>query len=131
MINLSVKLEVELDDSFFVDVLETAWLDGVSSWIEKYRFSKRANGKPRAEQIIKDGCIMYVLVDTGREIEETQITKKEDGSFIVSMNYPKDEWLYGYLLSYGPYAKVLEPIEIKEIIKERLKRAMEKYTLEE
>ena len=75
MINLNVKLEVELDDSFFVDVLETAWRDGVSSWIEKYRFSKRANGKSRAEQIIKDGCIMYVLVDTGREIEETQITK--------------------------------------------------------
>ena len=63
--------------------------------------------------------------------EETQVTKKEDGSFIVTINYPKDEWLYGYLLSYGPYAKVLEPIEIKEIIKERLKRAMEKYTLEE
>lgn len=65
------------------------------------------------------------------EFEETQVTKKEDGSFIVTINYPKDEWLYGYLLSYGPYAKVLEPIEIKEIIKERLKRVIEKYSLEE
>lgn len=65
------------------------------------------------------------------EFEETQVIKREDGSFIVSMNYPKDEWLYGYLLSYGPYAKVLEPVEIKEVIKERLKRAIEKYNLEE
>ncbi|PKM76245.1 MAG: hypothetical protein CVU90_13440 [Firmicutes bacterium HGW-Firmicutes-15] len=37
-----------------------------------------------------------------------------DGSFIVTATFPEDEWFYGYVLSYGNYAEVLEPRHIRE-----------------
>lgn len=61
------------------------------------------------------------------EFEETQITILPDGHFIAEIYYPEDEWLYGYLLSFGPYAKVLEPKRIKQEIGQRLKEATEQY----
>ena len=35
--------------------------------------------------------------------------KTADGDFIVNMSYPENEWLYGYIMSFGEYAEVLEP----------------------
>lgn len=116
--------EIKQDVNSFIN-------ESISANKENPEDSDRINDRSWSYEPIKlwiESSQAYRVFD---EFEETQITKKEDGSFIVSMNYPKDEWLYGYLLSYGPYAKVLEPIEIKEIIKERLKRAIEKYSLEE
>lgn len=61
------------------------------------------------------------------EFEEEQITLHEDGSFTVRFAYPEDEWLYGYLLSFGMYGEVTNPPHIREIIRERLKRTLELY----
>lgn len=61
------------------------------------------------------------------EFNEEAIEKCEDGSFIVEINCPEDEWLYGYLLSFGSHAKILEPAAISKIIKERLRKALEQY----
>lgn len=58
------------------------------------------------------------------EFDEEQIQKEKDGSFIVTMTYPEDDWVYGLILSYGNYAKVLEPIRIREIIKNKLKETL-------
>ncbi len=44
------------------------------------------------------------------EFESKEITpKKENGNFIVKVEYPENEWVYGYILSFGEYAKVLNP----------------------
>ena len=43
--------------------------------------------------------------------------KPADGDFIVNMSYPENEWLYGYIMSFGEYAEVLEPTYIRDIIK--------------
>ncbi len=64
------------------------------------------------------------------EFDENQVTKQQDGSFIVNLNYPKDEWLFGYLLSFGHYAKVLEPMEIAKELKGRLWKAINQYETE-
>jgi predicted DNA-binding transcriptional regulator YafY len=61
------------------------------------------------------------------EFEENQITKKEDGSFIVDFAYAEDEWVYGYILSFGYFAEVLEPTYIREIIKHKLEKTLTKY----
>lgn len=61
------------------------------------------------------------------EFEETQITPHEDGSFTVSFSCPEDEWVYGYILSFGMYAKVTNPPHIREIIRERLKKTLALY----
>ena len=54
------------------------------------------------------------------EFESKEITKKEDGNFIVKVKYPENEWIYGYILSFGEYAKVLNPGYAKNRIKDKL-----------
>lgn len=49
----------------------------------------------------------------------------EDGSLIVRVNYPEDEWVYSMILSYGGEVEVLEPVHIRKIIRERAKKAFE------
>jgi predicted DNA-binding transcriptional regulator YafY len=48
-----------------------------------------------------------------------QIEYLQDGSFIVTVDYPEDEWVYGMILGYGNEVEVLEPSHIRDIIKER------------
>ncbi len=61
------------------------------------------------------------------EFESKEITKKEDGNFIIKVKYPENEWIYGYILSFGEYAKVLNPSYAKSIIKDKLQRTLKNY----
>ena len=56
------------------------------------------------------------------EFESKEISKKENGNFIVKVEYPENEWVYGYILSFGEHIKVLSPIKIKNIIKDKLEK---------
>jgi predicted DNA-binding transcriptional regulator YafY len=53
--------------------------------------------------------------------------KQPDGSFIVSATLPEDNWVYGTILSYGEYIKVLSPKHIQKIIKEKAHKITKKY----
>ena len=61
------------------------------------------------------------------EFESKEITKKEDGNFIIKVKYPENEWVYGYILSFGEYAKVLNPGYAKNRIKDKLQRTLKNY----
>ncbi|MHC1748474.1 MAG: helix-turn-helix transcriptional regulator [Cellulosilyticaceae bacterium] len=61
------------------------------------------------------------------EFDEEDITKNEDGSFIVLASYPAGEWVFGYILSFGSSIEVLEPNNIRIIIRERLQEALKYY----
>lgn len=61
------------------------------------------------------------------EFYESMVEKQPDGSFIVTVSWPEDEWLYGFLLSFGHYIEVLEPKHIREIIKEESLKISKKY----
>ena len=61
------------------------------------------------------------------EFESSEITKKEDGSFIVKVEYPENEWVYSYILSFGENIKVLAPAKAKEIIKCKLEKTLKNY----
>lgn len=61
------------------------------------------------------------------EFESNQVTKKEDGNFMVKVECPENEWVYGYVLSFGEYAKVLNPGYAKNIIKDKLQRTLKNY----
>ncbi len=51
-----------------------------------------------------------------------------DGTFNLEINFPEDEWVYGYILSFGTNVKVIEPEHVKEIIRERSKKIAELYS---
>ena len=61
------------------------------------------------------------------EFESKEITKKEDGNFIIKVKYPENEWVYGYILSFGEHIKVLSPIKVKNIIKDKLEKTLKNY----
>ena len=61
------------------------------------------------------------------EFSDREVQKNDDDSFIITHCYPEDEWVYGYILSFGHYAEVLEPPHIRAIILERLKKSLDKY----
>ncbi|MCI8345578.1 MAG: YafY family transcriptional regulator [Clostridia bacterium] len=61
------------------------------------------------------------------EFESKEITKKEDGNFIIKVKYPENEWVYGYILSFGEYAKVLNPSYAKNIIKDKIQKTLKNY----
>jgi len=51
-----------------------------------------------------------------------------DGSHIVTVTWPEDSWVYGFILSYGEYAEVLEPEHFREIMKEKAKKITQMYS---
>ena len=62
------------------------------------------------------------------DFPEQNITFKE-GFYLVDVSYPEDEWVYGFILSYGRDVEVLQPSHIRGIIITRMKEALENYKL--
>lgn len=69
--------------------------------------------------------LSYRILD---EFSDSDVFENEDGSFTVKMDFIEDEWLYGYILSFGKYATVIEPKRIKNIIKGILEKSLENYS---
>jgi len=61
------------------------------------------------------------------EFDDSEITRLEDGRFIVRVSFPEDEWVYGYVLSFGDLAEVLAPAHVRERLRERLERMLGRY----
>lgn len=61
------------------------------------------------------------------DFEDELIVKNADGTCEVNIAYPEDEWVYGYLLSFGCYVEVLEPAHIRDILTDRMKKALGYY----
>ncbi len=61
------------------------------------------------------------------EFDNSLTETDHDGNFLVTMHYPNGEWLLPYLMSFGESLEVLEPIEIRNEIKEKLKILLDKY----
>lgn len=61
------------------------------------------------------------------EFDDSDIEQQADGSFIVTVEWQEDDWVYGRILSYGNYAEVLEPEHVREVIKNKLLETAKKY----
>lgn len=61
------------------------------------------------------------------DFDEKMIKKRKDGSFIVELNCPEDDWVFGFLLSFGEYIEVLEPAHARKIIMDKAKKIFKKY----
>lgn len=58
-------------------------------------------------------ALAYRIYD---EFEPEQVTALPDGSFRVEAEFPEDNWVYGYLLSFGPLVEVLEPERVRNAL---------------
>jgi predicted DNA-binding transcriptional regulator YafY len=50
-----------------------------------------------------------------------------NGYFVVTVEYPEDEWVYSSILGYGDKCEVLSPPHIRSIISTRIKNAAHLY----
>ncbi len=71
-----------------------------------------------------DAPMAYRVYD---EYEQAEIVKNEDGSFTVTKIMPQNTWLYGYILSFGEFCEVLQPEYLRDQIRKRLGKNLEKY----
>ncbi len=52
------------------------------------------------------------------EFQPERITQLPDGSLLAEAEFPEDNWVYGYLLSFGPLMEVLEPERVRKTLAE-------------
>lgn len=71
-----------------------------------------------------DQSLSYRVFD---EFGDDMYTRDESGNYLVTVEYPEDEWVYGFLLSFGSYLEVLEPPHIREILARRLLETLKYY----
>lgn len=71
-----------------------------------------------------DQSLAYRVYD---EFSEENIEILDNGNFKVTTQLPFNDWVYGYILSFGENIKVLAPTNIKEEIINRLRKSLENY----
>lgn len=64
------------------------------------------------------------------DFDDSQVAKNSDGTMEVKVEFIEDQWVYGYLLSYGPNVEVLEPKHIREILRTQMQAALQYYAEE-
>ncbi|WP_339204886.1 YafY family protein [Paenibacillus sp. FSL K6-3182] len=69
-----------------------------------------------------------VKVRVEDSFQEGIIRCENDGTMVVEIVYPEDEWVYGMILSYGDAVEVIEPIYVRDIIRDRAKNIWRLYS---
>lgn len=60
---------------------------------------------------------------------EEDIVKNDDGSLTITQrSEPEDNGMYGFILSFGEYAEVLEPVHMRDIINKKALAISKKYS---
>lgn len=72
-----------------------------------------------------DVAVAYRIYD---EFNPEDITKTEDGTFIVDTTMIFDEWVYGYFLSFGNHVHILEPISFRQELRQRIGEMLKNYS---
>lgn len=62
------------------------------------------------------------------EFEKESIEKKEDGNFMIHVDYPENDWVYEYILSFGEHIKVIAPEYARNIIKDKIQKMIKNYS---
>lgn len=61
------------------------------------------------------------------EFNQENIIKNKDGSYTTTITFPEGDWIFGYIMSYGEHAEVIEPKNIREEIKRKFEESVKKY----
>ncbi|MHB1393224.1 MAG: helix-turn-helix transcriptional regulator [Clostridia bacterium] len=59
-----------------------------------------------------------------------ELEKLEDGRFLAKVLLPENNWLYGFILSFGMGVEVINPPHIRKTLADISKKMYEKYSLE-
>ncbi len=68
--------------------------------------------------------IAYRVYD---EFLSNQIEKEDENYFYVNLQMPLDDWVYGYLLSFGENVEVISPKDVREKLCQKLQNSIKNY----
>ncbi|WP_150271949.1 helix-turn-helix transcriptional regulator [Paenibacillus tepidiphilus] len=76
--------------------------------------------------------ILLRFLPAGRHLAEdyfdiAELQQDERGGYTVAVHYPEDNWLYGFLLSFGTLMEVLEPEHVRHRLGELAAGVAAKY----
>ncbi|SFS05067.1 helix-turn-helix transcriptional regulator [Anaeromicropila populeti] len=54
-------------------------------------------------------------------------SREPDGNFIVQMNCPLGEWIFPYIASFGSSCEVIQPLDLRNKVKEELQKTLNNY----
>ncbi len=91
--------------------------------VEKNREEKEVWNTVKVKLKVKREALYRAFDD----FDEESIMENKDGTYEVTMEFPESEWLYGYILSFGPYVEVLEPLRIRNIVLQKMKETLNMY----
>ena len=80
---------------------------------------------PATELVLRFDASMRSLVE--EYYREENLSEGPDGSLIARIAMPEDNWLYGFILSYGPYVTVLKPPHVKKKIRDMARQIASRY----
>lgn len=107
--NLEVKDKIFQISNLVNSTIETIKAQNIKTITLKLRF------KPE---------ILYRVYD---EFSHENIRNNEDGTVEAIKSFPEGEWIYGYILSFGPLVEVLEPRGVREKLREQLLNTLKIY----
>ena len=61
------------------------------------------------------------------KIKSNQIEKEDEENFYVNIQMPLDEWVYGYLLSFGENVEVISPKDVRDELYKKLQNSIKNY----
>ncbi|MBS6022742.1 MAG: YafY family transcriptional regulator [Paeniclostridium sordellii] len=68
--------------------------------------------------------VLYRMFD---DFNQDSLIDNKDGTYEISIEIPENEWLYGYILSFGNFVEVIEPEHIRNIILNKMKETIKMY----
>ncbi|HBQ28945.1 MAG TPA: transcriptional regulator [Desulfotomaculum sp.] len=75
--------------------------------------------------VLKFDAQVKIIAEEWFGVEHVQFD--DSGSCTVEISYPEDEWLYGFILSFGNHVEVLKPTYLRERIKEIAAKIIKLY----
>lgn len=61
------------------------------------------------------------------DFDEASVKINEHGDFIIDVEFPESEWIYGFILSFGNDVTVLSPEYVRTEIIARLQKNLNNY----
>ena len=91
----------------------------------KEYFSTQENHSKMVDLVLKFSPAVRIRVE--EYFDESSVKLTSDGSMIVSVNFPEDDWVYATILSFGENVEVLQPENMREAVLEKAKKICTVY----
>lgn len=91
----------------------------------KVYFAAQENPANTINLVLKFSSEVRIRVE--EYFEESVVKFTSDGSMIVSVSYPEDEWVYSTILSFGEHVEVLQPEHIRKLIRTKAEKICSVY----